>query len=102
MDDDLLPRHLNAEIKDAPASALVVNVIGPRQTGKTILVRDLFRGGRFVTLDDEGTLAALQSDALGQLQALAAEAGDGPVIVDEAQRSERLAFGIPMSAFWAF
>ena len=94
MDHDLIPRHLSSELEEALASARVVNVIGPRQTGKTTLVRDLFRGGRFVTLDDEGTLAAFRSDALGQLQALAAEAGDHPVIVDEAQRWKPLALAI--------
>jgi hypothetical protein len=56
-------------------------------------VRELFHGGRYVTLDNAGTLAALQSDPLGQLQALAAEAGARPVIVDEAQRWKPLASG---------
>jgi hypothetical protein len=70
MGDDLFPRHLSAELEAALAAARVVNVIGPRQTGKTTLVRDLFHGGRFVTLDNPGALAALRSDALGQLQAL--------------------------------
>jgi predicted AAA+ superfamily ATPase len=94
MDDELFHRHLSIELKGALASARVVNVVGPRQTGKTTLVRDLFHGGRFVTLDDEGTLAAMQSDPFGQLQALAAEAGDGPVIIDEAQRCKNLALAI--------
>jgi predicted AAA+ superfamily ATPase len=94
MREDLFPRHLSAELEVALAAARVVNVIGPRQTGKTTLVRDLFHGGRFVTLDNPGTLAALRSDALGQLQALAAEAGDRPVIVDEAQRWKPLALAI--------
>ena len=94
MGDDLFPRHLSSELEEALASARVVNVIGPRQTGKTTLVRELFQGGRYVTLDNAGTLAALQSDPLGQLQALAAEAGDRPVIVDEAQRWKPLALAI--------
>jgi predicted AAA+ superfamily ATPase len=94
MDDALLPRHLRSELEEALMSARVVNVIGPRQTGKTTLVRDLFQGGRFVTLDNEGTLTAMRLDALGQLQALAAEAGDRPVIVDEAQRWKPLALAV--------
>jgi predicted AAA+ superfamily ATPase len=94
MDDSLFPRHLGAELEAALATARVVNVIGPRQAGKTTLVRDLFHRGRFVSLDDPGTLAAIQSDPLGQLQALAVEAGEGPVIVDEAQRWKPLALAI--------
>lgn len=95
MDDDLFPRHLSSELEHALATARVVNIIGPRQTGKTTLVRDLFHGGRFVTLDNAGTLAALQSDPLGQLEALAAQAGDRrPVIIDEVQRWKPLALVI--------
>lgn len=94
MDAGLSPRHLSAELERALASARVVNVIGPRQTGKTTLVRDLFQGGKFITLDNAGALTAFQSDALGQLEALANEAGDLPVIIDEAQRCKPLALAI--------
>ena len=76
------------------ASARVVNIVGPRQAGKTTLVRDLFKGGRFVTLDDENVLAALDDDPVGQLDALVAAAGDLPLVIDEAQRSKRLALTI--------
>lgn len=50
--EEYLPRHLIPELEDALASARVVNLIGPRQVGKTTLVRDLFGNGRFITLDD--------------------------------------------------
>src|SRR5258708_36154662 len=94
MGDDLFPRHLSSELEQALASARVVNVIGPRQTGKTTLVRDLFHGGRFITLDNPGTLAAMRSDAPGQLQALAAVGGCQPVIGDDAQRWRAFALGV--------
>lgn len=94
METPLLPRHLSREIDDALRSARVVNVIGPRQVGKTTLVRDLLGRGRFITLDDPGVLAAVQTDPHGQLTALAAEAGETPVIIDEAQRSPDVAVAI--------
>lgn len=94
MEAALIPRHLHREINDALQSARVVNIIGPRQVGKTTLVRDLMDRGRFVTLDDPGVLAAVEADPHGQLDALAAEAGDGPVIIDEVQRSPALALAI--------
>ncbi len=95
MSDTLLPRHLCGEVEDALRSARVVNVIGPRQVGKTTLVRDLLGAGLFVTLDDTGVLAAMEADPYGQLMALRAEAGDvAPVIVDEAQRSRALALAV--------
>jgi hypothetical protein len=41
-------------LKDTP----VVMVTGPRQCGKTALVRDLVAGNReFITMDDDGILA---------------------------------------------
>jgi predicted AAA+ superfamily ATPase len=94
MDTPLLPRHLGREIDDALRSARVVNVIGPRQAGKTTLVRDLLGRGRFITLDDPGVLAAVEADPYGQLNALAAEAGETPVVIDEAQRSPAMAVAI--------
>ncbi|MDU9004475.1 MULTISPECIES: ATP-binding protein [Sedimentitalea] len=92
--DEYLPRHLTPELRDALASARVVNLVGPRQVGKTTLVRDLFDKGRFVTLDDAAVLAAMNADPEGQLTSLADDQGDMPVIIDEAQRSAKLALAI--------
>ena len=92
--DDLLPRHLERELVEALASSRVVNIVGPRQAGKTTLVRDLFSGGRFLTLDDTNALDAIERDPDGQLELLTREAGDAPLIIDEAQRSRGLALAI--------
>ncbi|MGO8041061.1 AAA family ATPase, partial [Rhizobium leguminosarum] len=67
---ELLPRHLETELEQALISAKVVNIVGPRQVGKTTLVRDLLKTGNFITLDDENVLAALEADPKGQLDAL--------------------------------
>ena len=93
MDDDLFPRHMTPILAEALQSARVVNVIGPRQAGKTTLVRELYGRGRFVTLDHEATLTAFENDPAGQLETLMAE-GNAPLIIDEAQRSKRLALAI--------
>ena len=94
MEAPLLPRHLKAELIEALRSARVVNIIGPRQVGKTTLVRDLLDVGKFVTLDEENVLAAMEADPVGQIDALVSEAGEAPLIIDEAQRSKRLALAI--------
>ena len=73
MDDDLFPRHMTSMLTEALQSARVVNVIGPRQAGKTTLVRELYGRGRFVTLDHEATLTAFENDPAGQLEALIAQ-----------------------------
>lgn len=92
--DDILPRHLGAELQEALKSARVVNIVGPRQAGKTTLVRDIFKEGRFITLDDQAMLDALESDPTGQLDALLSDLKDTPLIIDEAQRSKKMALAI--------
>jgi len=94
METPLLPRHLCTEVETALRAARVVNVIGPRQAGKTTLVRDLLGTGRFITLDDTGVLTAVETDPYGQMTTMAAAAGDAPVIIDEIQRSRSLAIAI--------
>ena len=95
---DFKPRHLKAELEAALASARIVNIIGPRQAGKTTFVRDIFAlersGARFVTLDDQGLLKAIENDPEGQIRALMANIGDNPLIIDEAQRSKTMALAI--------
>ena len=53
-------------------------VIGPRQVGKTTLVRDLFGDGRFVTLDNSAVLAAIDADPEGQLTDLLDDVDSAP------------------------
>jgi len=92
--ETILPRHLSNELEEALSSARIVNITGPRQTGKTTLVRDIFEGGRFVTLDDGAVLEAIESDPDGQLELLIKELRDTPLVIDEAQRSKKIALAI--------
>lgn len=92
--DDYIPRHLSHELTDALASSRIVNLVGSRQVGKTTLVRDLFQGGKFITLDDEALLAAIEADPQGQLESLTSDLGNAPLIIDEAQRSKSLSLSI--------
>src|SRR2546422_1953070 len=60
----LLPRHATAAVIQSLREVPVVLVNGPRQAGKTTLVRDQLRrhiGGSFVTLDDQDQLQACLS-----------------------------------------
>ncbi len=67
----------------------MINIVGPRQTGKTTLVRDMLQTARFLNLDDEGLLASLALDPFGQLSAVADEARVAglPVVIDEVHRA---------------
>ena len=87
-----LPRHALADLRRGLKSSRVVYLVGARHTGKTTLVRSLFREG-YCDLDDENQLRMLQSDPLGHLQSLAASI-DGPVVIDEVQKLKDLALVI--------
>ena len=93
---NLIPRHLAAQVARTLQTSRVVNLVGPRQTGKTTLVRDLLQAARFLTLDDEGLLASLAFDPFGQLAAVAAEAAEAglPVVIDEVQRLPQITLAL--------
>lgn len=84
----LTPRHLSLRLADALAGSRVVNIVGPRQDGKSTLARDLLTSAAYVTLDDDTVLRALADDPYNQLKALSeGAAGSGlPVVIDEVQR----------------
>lgn len=92
--EDILPRHLSAKLDKALGSARIVNIVGPRQAGKTTLVRDLYKNGKFITLDDESVLTAIENDPSGQLESLTTEFDAEPLIIDEVQRSKGLVLAI--------
>jgi hypothetical protein len=62
----LFPRFSAELVATALKDTPVVMVTGPRQCGKTTLVRDLIAGNReFITMDDDTVLAAARSDPRG-------------------------------------
>ena len=84
-DDALIPRHATRQVAIALADTPVVMVNGPRQCGKTTLVRGFAADGRrYISLDDETALAAARDDPAGFLRPL------DRVIVDEVQRAPEL------------
>ena len=51
-----IERFIEARLHEAMKDTPVILIIGPRQTGKTTLVKKLTRKGiRYLTLDDETT-----------------------------------------------
>ena len=83
----MFDRQISAEIIEALADTPVVLVIGPRQAGKTTLVRSLPESGpnhEYVTLDDITSLSAARLDPAGFLQ------GRPMLCIDEVQRAPDL------------
>lgn len=76
------PRRLKPLVDEALANFRVVVITGPRQAGKTTLVRRTIRdAGTFARLDDEATLEAARADPTGF-----ARFGPTPRAFDEIQR----------------
>ena len=76
------PREASGLVRQALEALPVVVVTGLRQAGKTTFLREdpVFRGRRYLTLDDFATLEAARRDPEALL------GGDQALIVDEAQR----------------
>lgn len=77
----LFPRFASEVVITALKDTPVVMVAGPRQCGKTTLVRDQISDGReFLSLDDDTVLAAARSDPAGLVRSL------NRATIDEVQR----------------
>ncbi|MDR1462921.1 MAG: ATP-binding protein [Azoarcus sp.] len=94
MQDDVafFPRRLALRIEEAMTDTPAILLVGPRQSGKTMLVRQ-FAGDdmRYVTLDDGLALDIAQHDPVSLLR------GQARVIIDEVQRAPGLLLAIKKS-----
>lgn len=81
----MIRRDLAPKILSMAEKFPVVTVTGPRQSGKSTLVRSLFPHYRYVTLEDEDVRALAQNDPRAFLDLY-----DDRVIFDEAQRAPSL------------
>lgn len=85
----LYPRLLQTRLAEAMTDTPVVLVAGPRQAGKTTLVRHIATEGmRYLTLDDELTLLAAREDPSGLIRSL------DRAVIDEIQRAPELLLAI--------
>ncbi len=90
--DGLIPRHAAKQVATALADTPVVVVNGPRQCGKTTLVRGfVVDGRRYISLDDETALNAARDDPTGFLRPL------DRAVLDEVQRAPELLRAIKLS-----
>lgn len=88
----LFPRFASAAIRTALQDTPVVMVNGPRQCGKTTLVKTFMDARRtYVSLDDETALTAARSDPVAFLRPL------DSAIIDEIQRAPELLRAIKRS-----
>ncbi|WP_457670488.1 ATP-binding protein [Thiolapillus sp.] len=88
----LYPRWIKPRIDEALLDTPVVLLAGPRQAGKTTLVRQFSeRGLHYLTLDDELTLLSAREDPVGMIRNL------DRAVIDEIQRAPQLLLAIKKS-----
>ncbi len=86
------PRLIQPRVVEALTDTPVVLVAGPRQAGKTTLVRQMAaQGMRYLTLDDDLTLLAAREDPAGLIRSL------DRAVIDEIQRAPQLLLAIKKS-----
>ena len=67
----MLPRFAVNNVKEALADTPVVFIMGPRQSGKTTLIRTLIdETWEYVTLDDQAQLEVARADPVGFVRSL--------------------------------
>jgi len=81
----MIKRQLSQKLQQVASQFPVVAIMGPRQSGKTTLVRHVFSDRRYISLEDLELRAFAQNDPKGFLQSY-----DGEVIFDEVQRVPEL------------
>jgi len=89
----LYPRIIEPRIAEALKDTPVVLLAGPRQAGKTTLVRRIAeqQGLRYITLDDELTLLSAREDPVGMIRSI------DRAVIDEIQRVPQLLLAIKKS-----
>ena len=88
----MYPRWMASRMEEALSDTPVVLLAGPRQSGKTTLVRQFAtQGWRYLTLDDEVTLLSARQDPVGMVRSL------DRAVVDEIQRAPQLLLAIKKS-----
>lgn len=88
----LIPRHLDPLLRESMRDTPAVLVNGPRQCGKTTLVRQYEGEGQlaYFSLDDPALLAAVRADPLGFVKRI--DRG----IIDEVQRAPQLLMALKL------
>src|SRR3972149_2127517 len=77
----MIPRYLAPKLLEAARNYPIVTLTGPRQSGKTTLVRTVFHKYEYVSLESPDQRAFALEDPRGFLSQF-----NGPVILDEVQR----------------
>jgi len=84
----LVARHLAARVVESLGVSRIVNIVGPRQVGKTTLVEHQVPIAEYLTMDSDPIRSAVEADPHTVLADYAQRnKGSGrPIVIDEVQR----------------
>ena len=80
-----IKRHIENVVKKSFATYPAVLLTGPRQVGKSTVLKNMYPGFEYETLDDIKMIQAISSDPIGYLRLKGT-----PFIIDEVQKSPDL------------
>lgn len=84
----LVARHLTARVIENLGVSRIVNIVGPRQVGKSTMVAHQVPIAEYLTMDDDPLRSAVEADPHTVLAEYARrhERNGKPVVIDEVQR----------------
>lgn len=87
-----IARHAETHVRAALQDTRIVSIVGPRQSGKTTLARQISEPGRpFLSLDDDAVRTFAQADPVGFIRQF------DTVVIDEFQRVPALVLALKKS-----
>lgn len=92
----LIQRHLVPKVREALQTSRIVNIVGPRQAGKSTLVEHQLPIAEYLTMDSDNIRNALRADPYAQLRDIANrhKATGLPIALDEVQRVPEAALAL--------
>ena len=81
----MIARHITSRLKEFAECFSVVTVLGPRQSGKTTLVKNVFPDHTYLNLEDADTRLLATQDYKAFFKTFS-----GPLVLDEIQRAPEI------------
>jgi hypothetical protein len=93
---ELVKRHLVSKVKEALQTSRIVNIVGPRQSGKSTLVKYQLPIAEYLTMDSDSIRNSMHADAYAHLRSLADKhkATQLPIVLDEVQRLPEISLAL--------
>lgn len=93
---ELINRHLASRVEEALQISRIVNIVGPRQAGKSTLVKNQLPIAEYLTMDSDSIRNSMQVDAYAMLRSITNnhKITSLPIALDEVQRVPEISLAI--------